>query len=202
MYTQNWLTASFCSPLAERNTVKREWNNSFPTEDTSHKLIVKKNSILKAEVSRLLLRKKVRCFNISNCFILKPKYLIKEQTQDKIPQNYTNHSFCLPSVYICLPTPPAQPIQPVPSVNAHCLTNQQERAPPLLVPKHSVQEPLNIWKRTAAALLWETTGSKLLDGFFNLPIRTADPLTTIQEACQTLKVRITADFTSVSQINL
>lgn len=65
--------------------------------------MAKKNSILKTEVSRLLFRKKVRCFNILHCFILKPKYLTKEQTQDNIPPNYTNHSFCSPSVRsVCL----------------------------------------------------------------------------------------------------
>lgn len=74
-------------------------------------------------------------------FILKLKNLANEQAQDS--PKHTNHSFCLHQFWICLPTPSAQPIQPVPSVNGRDFNSQPERAPPLAVP-YPVQESLRI----------------------------------------------------------
>lgn len=153
MYTQNWLTASFCSPQAERNTVKKKNKTIASLQKIPATNSLSRTQLLKTEVSQLP-RKKVRCFNISNCFILKPKYWTKEQTQEiKYPQiilttlsssislDLFAYSSCLNELNL--------------SSLCKCPLSQQPTgmSPTLACPHTPAQEPLNIWKRTAAALL-------------------------------------------------
>lgn len=73
IYTQNWLTASFCSFLAEINTAKQkkqQWSSTYQLQ--SHH---QENSRKAVSHSPLL---KVSCLKIPKCFIVEFKYLIKE----------------------------------------------------------------------------------------------------------------------------
>lgn len=130
-------------------------------------------------------------------FILKLKNLAKEQTQDT--PKHTNHSFCLPSVWICLPTPSAQPIQLVPSVNARYFNSQPERAPPLAVPTHCSRRAQTL-RTLAAAQLWEQ--QERITGQRSSPIRTDDLWLHTPEACQTLTVSMLTHFPSLLQTDL